>query len=181
MIIGLVRHFKVIQNRSKFLYSAKEFDKIMYEYNNSPVIPAEVDLGNIKWETCISSTLSRASDSAGIIYQGDISETDLLVEVPTSSFINTKWKLPFWIWGFGGRVAWHRSFNSQPENINQTFARVDKVYRMISESGYDNILIITHGFFMKVFFRTMIKNGFKGRMDLFPRNGKLYLLENTVR
>ena len=74
-------------------------------------------------------------------------------------------------------LLWLFSLKSQPEVKPQTILRIDKFLKQIESSGHQNILIVSHGFFMKIFVRELLKRGFKGDLDFSPKNGKLYRFE----
>ena len=178
MNIGLVRHFKVDIIFDKRWYTPAQFNDKMIEYDNSPVIPNGVDLGNVDWEVCYSSTIPRAVTTAETIYNNEIIKTDLLREVDIKAFTNRNILLPGGLWHLGGRIAWYKEKKSQPEKFSETKSRADEFVEMILSSDKRNILCVSHGFFMGVLSRKLIKHGFKGEMDVRPRNGKLYVFSN---
>ena len=177
MKIGLVRHFKVITSNPVKKLSSTEFDEQMKSYDNSPVRDNNVKLNSNDWDICYASTLSRASETAKSIYQGEIISTNLIIEVPLSAFMKTNSHFPSMVWHIGGRIAWLFSFKSQAESISGTKQRIDYFMKIIEESEHKNILVVSHGFFMKVFVRQLKKRGFIGGIDFAPKNGKLYLFE----
>ncbi|MFC2136383.1 histidine phosphatase family protein [Bacteroidota bacterium] len=175
MTIGLVRHFKVDIEISKRFYTPAQFNAKMDEYDASPVIPQEVNLNGIDWEVCYSSTIPRAQTTAAAIYKGETIKTDLLKEVTVRAFTERKILLPAGIWHLGGRIAWYKEKKSQPEKFSETMKRADEIIDKILSSGKQNVLCVSHGFFMGVLFRKLYKLGFKGETDMRPQNGKLYL------
>ncbi|MCF8242285.1 MAG: histidine phosphatase family protein [Melioribacteraceae bacterium] len=179
MIIGLVRHFKVMFTSHKKWYTSDEFREAMNVYDESPVKPNKVDLGNINWDVCFSSTMPRAVETAKTIYDGKIIFTDDLVEVPLMPFTTRKIKLPSVIWHIGGRIAWHKLKPSQKETRTGTRNRIDRVMEMIYESDFKNILIVSHGFFIFELTKRLNAEGFKGKIDTAPQNGKLYLFQRS--
>ena len=177
MKIGLVRHFKVITSKTLKKLNSAEFNERMENYDNSPVRANEANISSNDWDICYSSTLSRASETAKSIYQGEIISTNLIIEVPLSAFMKTNSHFPSMVWHIGGRIAWLFSSKSQAESISGTKQRIDYFMKIIEESGHKNILVVSHGFFMKVFVRQLKKRGFIGGIDFAPKNGKLYLFE----
>jgi len=175
MRIGLVRHFKVDMLFSEPLYTPEQINTKLTDYDSCSVIPNEVHLNGIEWEICYSSTMPRAVITAETIFNNEIIETDLLKEVDLRAFTNKKIPLPGWLWHFGGRIAWYKEKESQPEKYSETIARADKILDMIISSGRQNVLCVSHGFFMGVLFRKLYKLGFKGDADMRPQNGKLYV------
>jgi broad specificity phosphatase PhoE len=149
----------------------------MERYDVYPVNPNEVNINSNDWELCYSSTLSRAKTTAKTIYNGKIVETPLIVEVPLSAFIKTNARLHYMVWQIIGRVAWLFSLKSQKETRPQTIVRINEFIKILEKLEEKNILIVSHGFFMKVFVNQLKKIGFKGKLDFSPKNGKLYLFE----
>ena len=177
MIIGLVRHFKVNLKPGDGILSPSRFAEAMDNYDSAPVTPNNLKINNTDWEICYSSTLPRAVTTAKTIYNGEIILTDLLKEVPILPFTKRSVILPSSVWHTAARIAWYRNKPSQPEGRLQTIERVNKVIKMVSLTDYKKILIVSHGFFMGSLFRQLLNRGFKGEMDLRPRNGKLYILK----
>ena len=176
MKLGLVRHFKVKQEKKKYL-TPSEFNQAMKEYDYCPVIPNELRINQNEWDICYCSTLPRAVKTAEAIYSKDIIKTDLLKEVPIAAFTKRKIILPLFFWHLGARIAWYKSHKSQKENITQTKERIEKFCNIISSSGYENILIVAHGYFLRMFYEQMKKKGFTGNVDFNMQNGKLYVIE----
>ncbi|MCB9248801.1 MAG: histidine phosphatase family protein [Ignavibacteriales bacterium] len=177
MKLGLVRHFKVITNEKPFL-SSKEFTQAMANYDVAKVRANGLKINAADWEICYCSTLPRAITTAETIYNKEIIKTELLVEVPISPFTNWNIKLPLSLWHIGARIAWYKSHKSQLENIHQTKHRINEFYKLIKNFGYENILIVSHGYFLRMFYEEMKKKGFTGEVDLNIQNGRLYLIED---
>lgn len=175
MIIGLVRHFKVDIEFNKRFYTPNQFNDKMAEYDNSPVIKNGVDLGGIDWDICYASTLPRAATTAEAIYNGEIVKTDLLIEVDVKAFTKFPIPLPGTLWHIGGRIAWYKNKPSQPESLIESKQRADKLLDLIFSSGKENVLCVSHGFFMGILFRKLFKMGYKAEVDMRPKNGKLYI------
>jgi len=177
MKIGLVRHFKVIRSNTLKNLTSAQFNEQMRNYDHFPVKANVANINSDDWDICYTSTLSRAYETAKTIYHGNIITTDLIIEVPLSAFMRTNVKLPSMVWHVGGRIAWFFSSKTQKESISGTKQKIDDFMKIIEESGYKNILVVSHGFFMKVFARQLKKQGFSGTIDFAPKNGKLYLFE----
>ena len=177
MKLGLVRHFKVITNENTFL-SSEEFEQAMSNYDVAPVQKNGLKINHEDWDICYCSTLPRAITTAETIYNDEIIKSNLLVEVPIKPF--TKWniKLPISIWHIASRIAWYKNHKSQPEGKKETQERIHKFYEMISNSGYNKILIVAHGYFLHMFYKEMEKKGFSGDVNLGFKNGHLYAIEN---
>ncbi len=177
MKLGLVRHFKVITDEKKYL-SPNEFAEAMKRYDVAPVQPNGININSAEWDICFCSTLPRAITTAETIYDKTIIKTELAVEVPIAPFTKVNMKLPLSFWHIGARMAWYRSCKSQKENIEGTRERINNFYKLIKNSGYSNILIVAHGYFLHMFYQEMKKKGFSGEVDLNIHNGTLYTIEN---
>lgn len=132
------------------------------------------------WDICYCSTIKRAIVTANHIYNGEIKYSDLIIEVPVAPFTNKNIKLPSFIWHLGGRIAWHKNHPSQPEGRRDTIKRIKLFMNAIEENQHKKILVVTHGFFMRIFSDYLLKNGFKGKIDFRPENGKLYLFNKKM-
>ena len=177
MKIGLVRHFKVVRSNTLKNLNSVQFNEQMKNYDHFPVKANDITINSNDWDICYASILSRAHETAKTIYQGEIITTDLIIEVPLSAFMKTNIELPILLWHVGGRIAWFFLSKTQKENISGTKHRIDDFIKIIYESGHKNILVVSHGFFMKGFARQLKKRGFAGSIDFAPKNGKLYLFE----
>lgn len=176
MKLGLVRHFKVISEKKSFL-SPNEFSEAMKNYDIAPVKKNGLVINSVDWDICYCSTLPRAVTTAETIYDKEIIKSDLLVEVPISPFTKRNIKLPLNIWHIGARIAWYRSYKSQIENIHGTRERIHKFYDILLSSGHERILIVAHGYFLRMFYEEMKKKGFVGEIDLNIKNAQLYVME----
>ena len=178
MKLGLVRHFKVITNENTFL-SPEEFAEAMKNYDIAPVKSNGLKINSADWDICYCSTLPRAITTAETIYDNEILQNELLVEVPISPFTNMNLKLPSAVWHIGARFAWYRSHKSQKENIKGTRERIAKFYEIIKKTGHQRILIVAHGYFLHMFYKEMQKKGFKGDVEVNIQNAKLYTIEKN--
>ena len=178
MRIGIIRHFKVDFNKSLFMTS-REFKEWEENYNKSDVIRNNVELMGINWEKCYSSTLIRAIVTAHHVYKGNIVKNDLIRETIIDPIFKSNFKLPYWFWAVSGRFAWYFNHKSQEENKILTKDKARKfVETLIGEAkieGTENILIVTHGFFMYSLQKELKKRGFIGKLITSPKNGVLYL------
>lgn len=175
MKLGLVRHFKVNIKPGEGRLSPSQFAEAMKNYDSADVTPNNLKINKNEWDICYSSSLPRAVKTAQTIYSGEIITTDLLCEVPILPFTQKKIILPTFIWHTGARIVWFKNKPSQPEGRKQTQKRVEEFLNLINSSCKENILIVSHGFFMGSLVRELLKRGFKGEMDFRPRNGKLYV------
>ena len=178
MRIGIIRHFKVNCHKSLFMTS-KEFKEWEENYNKSDVIRNNVELRGIKWDKCYSSTLIRAIVTAQHVYKGNIVKNDLIRETIIDPIFKSNFKLPYWFWAVSGRLAWYFNHKSQEENKILTKDKARKFVKTLLDEakieGTENILIVTHGFFMYSLQKELKKRGFIGKLITSPKNGALYL------
>jgi broad specificity phosphatase PhoE len=171
-LIYFLRHFKVNDSSKNWLNSS-EFDNWVKDYDTFELEYSDVFLPKNIDKIYVSSQ-NRAIKSADFL-DLDYEINDLLVEVPIKSFINTKFKLPKWLWLFVGRVAWFLNFK-QNETKNETNKRVEDFTQNLDISS--NILIISHGFFMMLLVKKLKKIGYNGNISSKMSNGKVYILKN---
>ncbi|MGD8778786.1 MAG: histidine phosphatase family protein [Ignavibacteria bacterium] len=151
----------------------------MDNYDIAPVYDQELNINHYDWQVCYCSSLSRAVNTAQKIFNGKIIESDLLREIPIKAFTKRKIKLPAFIWHFVANAHWFKNNPSQPEGKTESYQRAKKILKEIINSGHKNILIVSHGFFMRSLYRELLKLGFKGEIELNPKNGKLYTFKNS--
>ncbi len=177
MTIGLIRHFKVNAPILKHPLTSDEFNETQRYYDSAEVFKHDVDLGSIDWQICYTSTMKRAQETARAIYKKAITTTDLIVEVDAAAAFNSSRKRSFTFWVVSSRFAWLLGLKSQKESRKQTRERCSGFYDILLNSGKENILVVTHGFFMREFASYLNKQGFHGKPDFSPKNAKLYLFE----
>lgn len=181
MKIGLIRHFKV-NYQKKFFMTSKEFKEWEENYNTSGVIRNDVELMGIKWDRCYSSTLIRAIITAKHVYSNEILQNDLIRETIIDPIFKSDLKLPYWFWAVGGRIAWYFNHKSQEESKTITNDKARQFLDLLQEEaeneGAENILIVTHGFFMFSLQKELKRRGFTGKLIYRPKNGILYLYQN---
>lgn len=179
MKIGLIRHFKVDHSPHYFLDS-DGFVNSMHEYDTAPVIKNGLVINSGEWDLCLCSTLPRAKTTAQSIYNGDIEYTDLLVEVDMKPFTQKQITLPSFFWHIGARLHWYKGKTTQPEVRGKTIKRAENVLDKILGSGRQNILVVSHGFFLRSLVNILTQNGFDGKIDEAPRNAKLYIMNSKI-
>ena len=178
MYIGLVRHFKVNCYNKMFMTSG-DFEQWVKQYDNSDIIRDKFDIGEIKWHKCFSSDLFRAIKTSETIFSDGIIITQLLREVPLSPICKTNIKLPYAFWCMSARVAWFFQHKSQIETKNDTQRRVNEFLDIIENDSNNNILIVSHGFLMHIMQKELIKRNFSGQNIKRPKNGTLYVYNNS--
>jgi broad specificity phosphatase PhoE len=177
MKIGLVRHFKVDYPPQKKFMNSEDFQLSMDVYDSSPVIKKETGINPDGWDICYSSTMPRAITTAEKIYSGEIVKTGDITEVQMYPRFQTDLKYPSILWRILARIAWYKSHPSQSEDKQSTADRIERFYRTVITDNKKNILVVTHGFFMRLLAERLIKEGFKGKYEAIPRNGTLYTFE----
>jgi len=175
MIIGIIRHFKVKHETKQKWMNSNQFIKWMETYNNSGIIPPK----NVKkldnWDICYSSDLKRSEQTAKLLYNGIIIITNDLREIGLKNFMDTRVKLHYKIWLIIGRIKWYFSKNSKEETRYETRSRAKKFIDIIEKSNYSNILIVSHGAFMKYLSNELKQRKYNGKMGFIPKNGKLII------
>lgn len=174
MFIGLVRHFKVDYDTQVFMTS-DDFEKWVLKYDNSDIKENKIEIEHIKWDKCFSSNLPRAMKTSETIFKGEIIKSKLLREVPLSAIFKTNIKLPYIFWCITGRLAWNFQHKSQIETKKDTQRRANEFLDYLNNESYSNILIVCHGFFMRVLQKELKRRGFSGQNIRNAKNGTLYL------
>ncbi|MDQ0216349.1 broad specificity phosphatase PhoE [Oikeobacillus pervagus] len=175
MKIGLIRHFQVHIDTPTFM-SSKEFSQWVYDYDRADILKKDVDLLGIQWDICYTSNLPRAIQTAEMIFPHLVLEREELREVPIFPITNCKLVLPHFLWMIAGRIAWYLSHPSQLETKNATKVRAKQFVQQILKEKNQNIIVVSHGFFLSVLTKVLQKNGFEGKRKTF-KNGELLLFE----
>ena len=177
MKIGILRHAKVIHQKS-FFSNGKIFDESRIRYNISPVELIELKIKAQDFPLCYVSSQYRAVETAKMVYNDKFIITDELIEVPSAAVFLINVHLPSFFRNIIGRIAWFMNLKKMPETRKKSTERASRFINFILQEKSQNILLITHGFFMHSLKKELKKNGFKGYLPLFPSNGCLYLFEN---
>ena len=173
MKIHLLRHFKVKDNTSSWLTS-DGFNQWVEEYDKLPLVIKNITLPE-EINLIISSTLSRAKRTVKELPLPLIETiyTDSLREVGSRVFFKTEIKLQKYIWFTMGSFFWY--FNLlDGENRVDSEKRAKDLVCQIRAFKKESILIVSHGFFMKVLAKELKKENFLGEIDFRPKNGKIY-------
>ncbi|MGG7179392.1 histidine phosphatase family protein [Clostridium paraputrificum] len=177
MKIGMVRHFK-IDYTHKRLMDSNEFQEYITNYDKAGVIENKIDISYDKWDRCYCSDLSRTIKTAESIYSEEIETTKLLREVTMYPVVKSKFRIPSFIWSITSRIGWKINHKSQLEGINDTRKRAEEFINKLDINKSENILIVSHGFFMITLVKELKKLGFNGDVPMNIKNGYLYILEN---
>ena len=176
MTLHLIRHFKVL-NTIPIWITANEFNEWVDIYDQEPLKPLDVSLPE-GVDLILCSTFSRARRSIEMITTKEVVYLDSLVEVDPKVPWKSSFKLPKYLWFILGRVLWYRN-RLEGENRVDSKERAREVLEYIKKSQRNNIFILTHGFFLKVLEKELLAQGFKGKIELKPKNGKIYtFMEN---
>jgi len=178
MKIGLVRHFKIAAPINKTFLNSREFAIWVKKYELSGVRKNDQVQANVltDWPRCICSSVTRTVETANLLYGQNVDKTELIRDVPLAPVLETRMRLPLLFWILSGRAAWLLSHQSQPESVSETVKRVKNFVSKLLSSDTD-VLVITHGFIMRLICNELFKAGFKGRSFIKPKNGELYVYE----
>lgn len=177
MRIGLVRHFKV-DYKAKKMMNSNDFEEYVISYDNAAVIHNEIDVEYSKWNKCYCSDLKRAIITAKSIYDKELEITDLLREVKMYPVKKLSIRIPSFIWSISSRVAWKLNHGSQLETASYTRKRAKEFLSKLDLNSDQNILIVSHGFFLITLIDELRLLGFKGDIPKKMKNGYLYILKN---
>jgi len=170
--ITLLRHFRVKDSCEKKLFSSDEIDRWVDLYDTY-----DLDYHDVLFthpQKVYTSALSRAKRTAEFL-DLEYEEITLLNEVSAKAFVDTKWRFPKLLWFAVGRVYWSSGRVKKSESKEETFQRARDVADIMIGSDDVSIMIVSHGFFMRVLAKELRERGFEGEMDRHPRNGKPYL------
>lgn len=175
MRIGLVRHFRVVDDTKELWMTSDEFNSWVKYYDQCDIAISE-NVERTDWDYCYSSNQQRALKTAGHLFHGEVNPTALLREVDIKAITSTKLKLPRSVWLALGRLGWLLNHPSQEEK-KHTLVRVRKIIDEIESSPYNNVLVASHGAVMVVLRSELKRRGYRGSYYFKPKNGKLYLFE----
>ncbi len=174
MKIGIVRHFKVQYKKQKYM-NAEEFIQYITAYDTAGIIKNKVDINTKDWDKCYCSDMPRAIQTAQAIYKGKIIKSKLLREIDMKPWKMLKVRISAQIWGLMARLAWYMGDKSQSESRRETRRRITTFLDALEPE--ENVLIVSHGFFLITFVQELKRRGFRGEVPTKIENGKLYILE----
>jgi len=177
MRIVLIRHFKV-KHKFPLFCDSKNYDIEFLKYENADLIPNCLDTSSNHFSICYSSNSKRAKETAKKVFKKKIITTDELAEVPIKAIFSTKLKIPFILWNILNRIAWYFNSKNTPENKNQTKKRAIQFLSKLNKNEDENILIVSHRFFLLTLQKELFRMGFMGKKIFSPKNGKFYTFEN---
>ncbi len=172
MNIYLMRHFKVDFEWEK-KYSSKEFKIACEKYDNCDIVIQNIEFDSKDIQQIYISDLIR-SDLTYKALKIDIKadKTELINEVPIAPFINTKFKLPTFIWMVFGRIQWLLNIKKQPEIRYDTLKKIEILISRLEKENNDT-LIIGHGFYFSELKRVLKKRKYSGKGKSHYKNGEI--------
>ena len=161
MKITLIRHAKVLF-KWRSMYNSKSFDLACHQYDSSPVEEPEDHAFNEKY--IYLSTLKRTEDTVNQLSSKKIIiKTELLNEVPLSSFTDTSIKLPTIFWLIIGRIQWYFNHSRQKEGRKSSKQKINLFLDTVLRKKQDCI-VVGHGFYFAQMITEMKKRNFIGDM-----------------
>jgi broad specificity phosphatase PhoE len=178
MQVGLARHFQIPHNRF-LMVNGPGFDSWAHWYDTTEVRSRPVPRAGQGWDKCYCSDLPRAVFTANYLFQGEIERTPLLREVPFSSFLPRRARLPLFLWQSTSRVGWYLNHKSQSEKRRQTLERIAEFTSLLRARHTEGhrVLIVSHGFYMQFLKLELLRAGFRGRVPIRPPGGIIYPFE----
>ena len=173
MKIALLRHAKVNWN-DPFYTTAAEFNAGRKSYDAAAISSSNLHLSSKDFPVCYVSPLPRAKFTAAKVYDGFPVIAEELVEVMNASNFLKGFKLPTFLRSAIGRIAWLFNSKALPENRRQSMERARRFIALILSRHTENILLVSHGFFIRCLARALREQGFRGQRVWFPRNVKIY-------
>jgi len=170
MTVTLMRHYRV-DCRWESRYTAQSYRDAMRSYDDADVLDQKLELTN-DCQRVITSALKRSRQTQALLCGERPSlHTELLNEVPLEPFTLDGRERSLHLWNAMARLQWLVNDRRQPETRRGTRARARRfVETFLREEG--NYLVISHGFFLRMLSRELLKRGFTGRPIQFMRNGE---------
>ena len=145
MNITFIRHSKV-DFKWKTFYRSKDFDLACGAYDHAPTFTS----GSLRLsgKSVYISELKRAEETAHafLIGEKELIRTALLDEIPLNSFMDTRIKLPTFIWMIAGRLQWYFNSSRQTEVREKSKLRINHFLDLLEDKN-ENCTIIGHGFY----------------------------------
>jgi broad specificity phosphatase PhoE len=102
---------------------------------------------------------------------------DLLREVKMYPVRKSELKIPSFLWSISSRIAWKLDHVSQLETATYTRKRAKEFLSKLDLNSNENILIVSHGFFLMTLINELKLLGFKGDIPRKMKNGYLYIIK----
>ncbi len=173
MKFDFCRHFRV-KYRFPYFCTSSEFLEYLQEFDQADIYENDT-VYQQSWDICFCSPLKRAQETARLI--GNVEEIiadDRLKEVSLNPVINSKIKLPTFVWFLSSKFTWRMNWSYIGETREQTHERIRSFLEEL-EQDYSGkrILIISHKLTMIV-----IREEMKTRKKILGfwnvKHGKVY-------
>jgi broad specificity phosphatase PhoE len=179
MKIGVARHFPVPHNHYDWL-NKKGFGQWIkwYDLEAEVQVLTRPDITQ-QWDVCYCSDLKRTKITAHTLYKDTIQTQPLLREVPYAVFPFPV-PMPLVIWKVLARIGWwaNMKFQVEVETHAESLTRAKSIISsLVEKHPEENILIVSHGFFMQYLNKELHKIGFKGKIPIHPQGGDVYTFE----
>jgi broad specificity phosphatase PhoE len=178
MRIGLIRHFPVEQPLPSGWKTTAELEIWRQQYDTSPVILGQVDLGSTHWAQCISSDMERAVATAKTVFCRAIEKTALLREANFAQFHTGNLRLPVWLWFWIFRLSWATGHQSQRACRDDFRQRVIASANML-EGRTSHTLAVSHAGMMLFLSAELRQRGFCGPKLGIAKHATLYIYEKS--
>ena len=176
--IGLIRHFPVKQQFPTGWKTAAELLLWRQEYDASPAIPGQADLGSVQWAECISSDMERAVATARAVFHGPSGQTALLREPDFAPFRTGDLRLPVWIWRWYLQFLWATGHQSQRACRDEFRRRVVAMADLL-ETKAGNTLVVSHAGMMAYLSAELRRRGYVGPKLRIAKHATLYRYEKN--
>ena len=174
MKIVLIRHGRVLLDWERRCDSAA-FDRSNRLYDEASIAP--LPAMSIPIEKVYISELPRTTATAAFLTgKKSIERTGLINEVPLGSFIDTKLRLPLWLWNAASTIQWIRNASRAREPRRETSRRVAAFIDLLASRGEDCI-VVGHGMYFYQMMLALRGRGFRGRIHRRMENGEVLEFE----
>lgn len=170
--IHLLRHYKVKDPIKKKLNS-KEFNSWVELYDSYDLEYKNLDIPKGIKKVFVS-TQNRAIKTAEFL-KLDYELEPLVVEVEAKSLFSSDFRFSKSFWLILGRISWFFNFCAS-ERKKESKKRAKEFIKKCLESEGD-VLVVSHGLFLKVLIAEFKKLGFYGEVDFRVTNAKIYTLK----
>lgn len=178
MRIGLIRHFPVEQQFPSGWKTTADLHQWREQYEASPVILGQADLGSFQWTHCISSDVERAVATAKAVFRGPVEQTSLLREPDFAQFPTGNLRLPVLIWRLLLMLSWATGHKTQRACRDEFRRRVIATADLL-EAKTGDILVVSHAGIMSYLSAEFRRRGFSGPKLRIAKHATLYVYERN--
>ncbi len=176
--IGLLRHFPVEEAFPTGWRTSAELIAWRERYDQAAAVVGPAELGNIAWQSCLSSDLPRALVTAGEVFSGRFEATSLLREPEFLPFQTGNLRLPALAWRWILRLSWMTGHSSQRACRDDFQRRVLAVADRLGTADCDT-LVVSHAGMMFYLSAELRRRGFIGPKLRMPNYATVYLYRRT--